>query len=247
MACSPRRGRGDGPRRAQAEDRRRSPRLRVVGATMSRIGRKPVVPRGQGQGRGRQVRAEGRRGKLIQPRSGGAQREARGQPAGDLAGSGDHRRTRALHGLTRALVANMVPAASRTASSASSRSWGSATAPSSRGGHPARLGYSHPVIFPLPEGVHPEVERQVSTTLATPTRPCSARRPLSCTRCASRPVQGQGDPALRRAVNGRSARRGRGASDHQGAAGITGTSASAAAPIRARLRRAATARGSLEA
>ena len=35
------------------------------------------------------------------------------------------------------------------------------------------LGYSHPVIFPLPEGITAEIEKQVSVTLRAPTRRCS--------------------------------------------------------------------------
>ena len=101
----------DGP---QAERRRRSPRLRLVGAdhvANRQVSRSPfpqgVKVRG-GRGAGA-VRAEGPKGKLAPAVPPGISVEA--PEAAVVTGgsrSSDNRNVRALHGLTRSLVANMV-------------------------------------------------------------------------------------------------------------------------------------------
>jgi len=79
--------------------------------------------------------------------------------------SGDHRTAKALHGLTRALVANMV----RGVTDGFERKLEIVGI-----GYRAQLagrtltfalGYSHPIVFPLPDGVTAEVDKQVSITL----------------------------------------------------------------------------------
>src|SRR2546427_9588352 len=76
---------------------------------MSRIGRKPVsIPQGvKIQIDGATVSAEGPKGKLMQPVPAGLSAKLENNQL-VISRSGDDRKTRALHGLARALVANMV-------------------------------------------------------------------------------------------------------------------------------------------
>ena len=77
----------------------------------------------------------------------------------------DHRTTRSLHGLTRVLIANMITGVRQ----------GFEKKLEIRGiGYRAdlqgnilrlTLGFSHPVLFPLPEGIKVEVERQTTVTV----------------------------------------------------------------------------------
>ena len=85
-------------------------------------------------------------------------------------------RARSLHGLTRSLVANLVKGVA-TAASARSRSAASASSAEVKGKeiHFA-IGFSHPVVFPLPEGVTAEWKE-------------------------SRPATRQGRPGLNRGVD----------------------------------------------
>ncbi len=133
---------------------------------MSRIGKKPItIPDGvkihldEGV-----VRAEGPKGKLMQP-----------VPAGMTAvledktllikRADDTNRSRAIHGLTRSLVANMVTGVKDgfvrkleiVGIGYRAQMQGKAIQ--------LALGFSHPVIFPLPEGITAEIEKQVSVTL----------------------------------------------------------------------------------
>ncbi|MGH7301590.1 MAG: 50S ribosomal protein L6, partial [Candidatus Rokuibacteriota bacterium] len=76
---------------------------------MSRIGKQPIpIPQGvKVQIEGDVVRAEGPKGKLAQPVPSGLQAAVdNGRVV--ITRAGDDRRVRALHGLTRALMANMV-------------------------------------------------------------------------------------------------------------------------------------------
>jgi large subunit ribosomal protein L6 len=79
--------------------------------------------------------------------------------------SSDHRTVRALHGLTRSLVANMVQGV-KDGFQRKLEIVGIGYRAQLQGKNlQLALGYSHPVIFPLPEGVQAEVEKQVSITL----------------------------------------------------------------------------------
>jgi large subunit ribosomal protein L6 len=133
---------------------------------MSRIGRKPIaIPRGVQVGvRGQQVEVQGPRGRLeLRVHELCSVKVADGTV---VVGRGaEHRTARAIHGLTRALVANMVRGvtegferrleivgigyrvqlAGRTLT--------------------FTLGYSHPIVFPLPDGVTAEVDKQTAITL----------------------------------------------------------------------------------
>src|SRR5438874_5029112 len=76
---------------------------------MSRIGRKPIpIPQGvKVQVDGATVRAEGPKGKLAQPVPSGLSAKVENNVL-VISRAGDDRKVRALHGLARALVANMV-------------------------------------------------------------------------------------------------------------------------------------------
>jgi large subunit ribosomal protein L6 len=133
---------------------------------MSRIGRKPIaVPQGVKVAvDGSTVRAEGPKGKLSQPipSSLSVKMEANVLTVGR---SSDHRSVRALHGLTRSLLANMVHGV-KDGFERKLEIVGIGYRCQLQGkALQLALGYSHPIIFPLPEGIQAEVDRQVSITL----------------------------------------------------------------------------------
>jgi large subunit ribosomal protein L6 len=136
---------------------------------MSRIGRQPIaIPQGvKVQVEGQLVRAEGPRGALSQPVPAGlSARIDDGHVV--IARGGDDRKARALHGLTRALVANMVSGV-KTGFERKLEIVGIGYRAQLQGRNlQLALGYSHPVIFPLPEGVTAEVEKQTQITLRGP-------------------------------------------------------------------------------
>jgi large subunit ribosomal protein L6 len=133
---------------------------------MSRIGRKPVsIPQGVKVNiDGAVVRAEGPKGKLMQPVPAGLSAKLENNQL-VISRSGDDRKTRALHGLARALVANMVTGV-KDGFERKLEIVGIGYRAQLQGrAIQLALGYSHPVIFPLPEGVTAEIDRQVSITL----------------------------------------------------------------------------------
>jgi len=133
---------------------------------MSRIGNKPIpVPQGvKVIVDGNTVRAEGPKGKLSQsvPESLSVKLES---DVLTVARSSDHRNVRALHGLTRALLANMVHGVKEGFERKLDIVGIGYRAQLQGKNLQLALGYSHPVIFPLPEGVQAEVDKQVSITL----------------------------------------------------------------------------------
>ena len=133
---------------------------------MSRIGKKPIpIPDGVkiqlGEGL---VRAEGPKGKLAQPIPPGMTAAVDGKVL--LITRGDDSRTaRAIHGLTRSLVANMVTGV-KDGFERKLEIVGIGYRAQMQGKSiQFALGYSHPVIFPLPDGITAEIEKQVSLTL----------------------------------------------------------------------------------
>jgi large subunit ribosomal protein L6 len=133
---------------------------------MSRIGKQPIpIPAGvKVQVDGLTVRAEGPKGKLTQPVPAGL--TAR-MDSGILVidrGSED-RRVRALHGLARALVANMVTGV-KDGFERRLEIVGIGYRAQMQGKNiQLALGYSHPVVFPLPDGITAEIDKQVAITL----------------------------------------------------------------------------------
>jgi large subunit ribosomal protein L6 len=133
---------------------------------MSRIGKKPiVVPQGVTVAvDGNTVRVAGPKGTLSQrvPDSVSVKMDSN---VLSVDRSSDHRTVRALHGLTRSLLANMVHGV-KDGFERKLEIVGIGYRAQLQGKNlQLALGYSHPVIFPLPDGVQAEVERQVSITL----------------------------------------------------------------------------------
>ena len=133
---------------------------------MSRIGKKPIpVPPGVKVAiEGQTVRAEGPKGKLSQVFPGSLAVTV-AENVLTVTRSSDHRTVRALHGLMRSLIANMVHGV-KEGFERKLEIVGIGYRAQLQGKNlQLALGYSHPVIFPLPDGVQAEVERQVSITL----------------------------------------------------------------------------------
>ncbi len=133
---------------------------------MSRIGKKPItIPQGvKVQLEDRLVRAEGPKGKLVQPIPSGLGAAMHdGQIV--ITRENDQRTVRALHGLTRALVANMVTGVKEGFERKLEIVGIGYRAQLQGKALQLSLGYSHPVVFPLPDGISAEVERQVVITL----------------------------------------------------------------------------------
>jgi large subunit ribosomal protein L6 len=133
---------------------------------MSRIGKKPIpIPQGvKVQVEGATVRAEGPKGKLSQPVPVGL--SARVDNGILVIGrDNEERRVRALHGLTRSLVANMVNGV-KDGFERKLEIVGIGYRAQLQGRNiQLALGYSHPVIFPLPEGITADIDKQTAITL----------------------------------------------------------------------------------
>ena len=133
---------------------------------MSRIGKKPIaIPKGvRVNVRDQQVEVKGPKGQLaLTVHDLCAVQVADGSVV--VSRSGDHRTAKALHGLTRALVANMI----RGVTEGFERRLeivgiGYRTQLAGRN-LTFSLGYSHPIVFSLPEGVNAEVDKQTLITL----------------------------------------------------------------------------------
>jgi large subunit ribosomal protein L6 len=133
---------------------------------MSRIGKKPIpIPQGvKIQLDGMTVRAEGPKGKLSQVVPAGlTPRVADGTVV--IERNDEDRRVRALHGLARALVANMVTGVTDGFERRLEIVGIGYRAQMQGKSIQLALGYSHPVLFPLPEGVTAEIDRQTAITL----------------------------------------------------------------------------------
>jgi large subunit ribosomal protein L6 len=133
---------------------------------MSRIGKQPIrIPQGvKVQVDGSTVRAEGPKGKLAQPVPAGlTPRVADGTVVIDR--GSEERHVRALHGLARALVANMVNGV-KDGFERKLEIVGIGYRAQMQGkAIQLALGYSHPIIFPLPDGITAEIDKQTAITL----------------------------------------------------------------------------------
>ncbi len=133
---------------------------------MSRIGKLPVaIPDGvKIDLQDRVIRVEGPKGKLAGQVPPGMQikmDENRLRVTRD----NDERRLKALHGLTRKLIANMVEGVSRGFSRVLEINGVGYRAEIKGTELHLTLGYSRPIIFPLPAGVTATVDRQTIVTL----------------------------------------------------------------------------------
>jgi len=82
----------------------------------------------------------------------------------------DERKARAVHGLTRKLIANMAQGVSQGFSRVLDINGVGYRAEVKGQEIHMTLGYSHPVVFPLPAGVSASVERQIIITLTSADR-----------------------------------------------------------------------------
>jgi large subunit ribosomal protein L6 len=133
---------------------------------MSRIGRKPVaIPKGVQVGvKGRDVEVKGPKGTLSMTVHGLCSvRVADGTVV--VAREAEHRTARALHGLTRALVANMIQGVTSGFERRLEIVGIGYRAQLAGRTLTFSLGYSHPIVFPLPDGVTAELDKQTLITL----------------------------------------------------------------------------------
>lgn len=133
---------------------------------MSRIGKKPIaVPKGvQVAVKGGQVEVQGPKGKLGMTVHGLCAVAVEDGSIVVTRGA-DHRTAKALHGLTRALVANMVRGVTEGFDRRLEIVGIGYRAQQSGRNLTFNLGYSHPIVFTVPDGVHAEVEKQTIITL----------------------------------------------------------------------------------
>ena len=110
----------------------------------------------------------------------------------------DERKIRALHGLTRKLIANMAQGVSQGFSRILDINGVGYRAEVKGQEMHMTLGYSHPVVFPLPQGVTASVERQIIITLSGADRQLLGETAAKI-RCSptARAVQGQGNQISR--------------------------------------------------
>lgn len=133
---------------------------------MSRVGKLPViVPTAvKVVVENREIRVEGPKGKLASRLPEKLQIELDGETL-QVRRNDDTAQARALHGLTRKLVANMVEGVSAGFTRVLEINGVGYRAELKGKELHLSLGYSHPVVFPLPQGVSASVERQTVITL----------------------------------------------------------------------------------
>ena len=138
---------------------------------MSRIGKLPVtIPSGVKVAiDASAVRLEGPKGKLQATVPAGVEVKVEGNLV-RVERNTEDRKIRALHGLTRKLIANMTEGVSRGFTRVLDINGVGYRAEVKGQEIHMTLGYSHPVVFPLPVGVAATVERQVIITLSSADR-----------------------------------------------------------------------------
>jgi large subunit ribosomal protein L6 len=134
---------------------------------VSRIGKLPVaIPNGVKVAvDSNAVRVEGPKGKLQTSIPQGVAVKVDGNVV-RVERANDDRKIRALHGLTRKLIANMAQGVSGGFTRVLDINGVGYRAEVKGQEIHMTLGYSHPVVFPLPAGVSAAVERQVIITLS---------------------------------------------------------------------------------
>jgi large subunit ribosomal protein L6 len=133
---------------------------------MSRIGRLPVsIPQGVKVAlEERTIRVEGPKGKLMTVVPSRLEVHLEGSQL-RIGRQREDRKVKALHGLTRKLVANMVEGVSRGFTRVLEINGVGYRAEVKGTELHLALGYSHPVVFPLPSGITATVDRQTLVTL----------------------------------------------------------------------------------
>jgi large subunit ribosomal protein L6 len=133
---------------------------------MSRIGKKPIaLPKGvKVEIRDGLVSVQGQKGALQRPMLEGVVLDI-AESEVTLRRTGDDKRSRSYHGLMRTLVANMVEGVSNGFEK-KLEIVGIGYRSELKGNNIALfLGYSHPIDFPLPEGITAEIEKQTLLTI----------------------------------------------------------------------------------
>ncbi|MCZ6623284.1 MAG: 50S ribosomal protein L6 [Deltaproteobacteria bacterium] len=133
---------------------------------MSRIGKLPIsIPDGVKVAlEDRAIQVEGPKGKLRAVVPSGIQVQMEGSQL-RIGRETEERKLKALHGLTRKLIANMVEGVSRGFSRVLEINGIGYRAEVKGTELHLTLGYSHPVLFPLPPGVTATVDRQTLVSL----------------------------------------------------------------------------------
>jgi large subunit ribosomal protein L6 len=134
---------------------------------MSRIGKLPIpLPPGVKVTVGAAaVTVEGPKGALTQPLPPGITAEAEGERL-LVKRKDDTKRMKALHGLSRALLANAVGGVSKGFTRELEIQGVGYRAQVAGGAVNFSLGYTHPIDFPIPAGIQIAVERQVKITVS---------------------------------------------------------------------------------
>ena len=132
---------------------------------MSRIGKLPIaIPTGVKVAvESNDVRLEGPKGKLKTTLPTGVKVKVEGSVV-SVERASDDRKIRALHGLTRKLIANMAQGVSQGFNRVLDINGVGYRAEVKGQEIHMTLGYSHPVVFSLPQGVSASVERQIIIT-----------------------------------------------------------------------------------
>ena len=133
--------------------------------SLSRIGKKPIpIPKGVDVTvDGLHVRVKGKLGQLERTLKGvGIAKEGDEIVVTPADGS---RTSKALHGLSRTLIANMVEGVSQGFKRELEINGVGYRAEVAGNELTLHLGFSHPVVFPMPEGIKVSVEKQVALTL----------------------------------------------------------------------------------
>jgi large subunit ribosomal protein L6 len=138
---------------------------------VSRIGKLPItIPSGVKIAvEPNEIRLEGPKGTLKTPIPPGVKVKIEGNIV-RVEREVDERRVRALHGLTRKLIANMANGVSQGFSRVLEINGVGYRAEAKGQEIHITLGFSHPVVFALPAGVTANVERQVIITLTSADR-----------------------------------------------------------------------------
>ncbi|HBO85235.1 MAG: 50S ribosomal protein L6 [Deltaproteobacteria bacterium GWC2_42_11] len=133
---------------------------------MSRIGKKPIpVPSGiKVFLNGNTIKVDGPKGSLSREISKGVSVEI-GSGAIKVSNIGDSRDSKALYGLARSIIANMVKGVTDGFMKKLEISGVGYRADVQGSTLNLSLGYSHPVKYPLPKGITAEVEKQTLITL----------------------------------------------------------------------------------
>jgi len=134
---------------------------------MSRIGKLPVsLPQGVTLTVGkREIQVKGPKGTLTTPVPAGITCKVEGDTA-VCSRRNDERQQRALHGLTRALLANAVKGVS-TGWTRKLEIQGIGYRAAVQGKNvELALGYSHPVVYAIPEGISVAVEKQTQISIS---------------------------------------------------------------------------------